>query len=508
MKFPELKLPKLKFREGDDDWETYSGMDPTKKYQYRDVYKGQQLARADEVYPETMTSRLIVLGILSIIFMIIAWYTIGLAEFAGAGFTSSIRNAAGGGNSGNQAIVSTEAGSQSGSQTGVDSSVDGSGQGQAGVDSELARFEQQAQPAEPKSLQEFRQVQGMDFDTYLKTYYQMASAENSGLHWYLSSITGDKYDWFEIYRMWEEITKNNYAAYLAMYNGSTDTAWENGNSENYISSDLGVESDSNQVSNDSNDSNDSNHSNSGESQKVGDLSLGGVTLKSCVRHVSFWKIFITLLVGLLTWAIGYPLMKRNLEVQNQGKDNRHLLQYPNDQHIQMPEEMQRNYDYFPDVGAHCPVQASSMISHVMLLNKGVKTVFVARRAESDMFDEAGEQMYAKGEILLDEDGQPIMDEMPMFDKKFGVALFKAAKVLDDKRARVFYNPAKIPYNPGDENRDKLKGAKTVSDMINKYWSFPEYEPQRPAGAYLVDTAPVNTMILAITRAGKGGCLAL
>lgn len=33
--------------------------------------------------------------------------------------------------------------------------------------------------------------------------------------------------------------------------------------------------------------------------------------------------------------------------------------------------------------------------------------------------------------------------------------------------------------------------------------MPYYEPQRPAGAYIVDTAPVNTMVLAITRAGKG-----
>ena len=33
--------------------------------------------------------------------------------------------------------------------------------------------------------------------------------------------------------------------------------------------------------------------------------------------------------------------------------------------------------------------------------------------------------------------------------------------------------------------------------------LPIYEPQRPGGAYIVDTAPVNTMVLAITRAGKG-----
>ena len=56
-----------------------------------------------------------------------------------------------------------------------------------------------------------------------------------------------------------------------------------------------------------------------------------------------------------------------------------------------------------------------------------------------------------------------------------------------------------------KNRDKLKGYDTVADLINNEWEFPYYEPQRPAGAYIVDTAPVNTMVLAITRAGKGDC---
>src|SRR5207245_2788785 len=54
-----------------------------------------------------------------------------------------------------------------------------------------------------------------------------------------------------------------------------------------------------------------------------------------------------------------------------------------------------------------------------------------------------------------------------------------------------------------KNRDKLGRYATVADLITADWEFPEYEVQRPAGAYIVDTAPVNTMVLAITRAGKG-----
>lgn len=79
--------------------------------------------------------------------------------------------------------------------------------------------------------------------------------------------------------------------------------------------------------------------------------------------------------------------------------------------------------------------------------------------------------------------------------------------------RKKYDTTLIPYNPGGKNRDKLGAAKpgqtpephykTVADLINSDWEFPAYEVQRPAGAYIVDTAPVNTMVLAITRAGKG-----
>jgi hypothetical protein len=44
---------------------------------------------------------------------------------------------------------------------------------------------------------------------------------------------------------------------------------------------------------------------------------------------------------------------------------------------------------------------------------------------------------------------------------------------------------------------------TVGELIDQDWEWPDFEVQRPGGVYVVDTAPVNTMMLAITRAGKG-----
>lgn len=219
---------------------------------------------------------------------------------------------------------------------------------------------------------------------------------------------------------------------------------------------------------------------------------------------SFSKLFWSFAAGLLFFAAVYPFMIRNLEAQNLMNDTADINQYQNDQHIALPEEVQQKFDWFPDVGAHCNVQVSSMISHVALSNKGLKKIPVSQRATEQIFDDDGDVVYEKGQVLLDDDGNVITKQMPMIDEKFMDALFEASGMPDDKRIRKYYDATQIPYNPDGKDRTKQGGKhKTVADMINAGWTFPEYEPQRPAGAYLVDTEPVNTMVLAITRAGKG-----
>jgi hypothetical protein len=208
-----------------------------------------------------------------------------------------------------------------------------------------------------------------------------------------------------------------------------------------------------------------------------------------------WKVIITLAVSAMFFAIVYQLMMRNLAAQNLMNDTSDINQYQNDQHIALPEEVQRKFDWFPDVGAHSNVQPSSMISHMALTNKGINTVNFARRAKEDIRDEDGDIEYLKGEILRDDDDNALTDKMPMFDEAFMQDLFTASGVKeDDKEIRKFYDPTAIPYNPKNANRDKQKGFDTVADLINGDWILPEYETQRPAGAYVVDTDPVNTMV--------------
>lgn len=207
---------------------------------------------------------------------------------------------------------------------------------------------------------------------------------------------------------------------------------------------------------------------------------------------TFPKLIVAAALAGVVWFCLELFMRRNLEAQNAIYDTSDINDWQNDQHIQQPLEVMSNYDVFPDVGAHSSVQVSSMISHVMLENKGIKPIDVTQHAEKDIKDDNGEVIYLKGEILEDDDGNELVKREPMFDHAFGQALFEASGT--PVSFRIWEDPTAIPYNPGNANRDKLKGYDTWADVINGDWYLPDYEPQRPAGAYIVDTAPVNTMV--------------
>lgn len=207
---------------------------------------------------------------------------------------------------------------------------------------------------------------------------------------------------------------------------------------------------------------------------------------------------------ILLWTGAWGLLfanyfKRNLEKENMLNDKSDINEYADDQYIATPDEVMGHYVFFPDMGAHADIQVSSLISHVMLSNKGIKKINVADRAKDDIVDEDGDIIYRKGEALEDDNGDIITSIVPMFDEKYGKKIFDTSHVPDE--FRKVYDVHKLPFNPSKEY-GKLP-YDTAADLINNVWEYPSYEVQRPAGAYLVDTDPVNTMIIASTRAGKG-----
>lgn len=228
-------------------------------------------------------------------------------------------------------------------------------------------------------------------------------------------------------------------------------------------------------------------------------------------HVNMFKLLLVSVAALGVFLSIHTVLMRKLEAQNLMHDTSDINQYQGDQHIALPREVMKKFSLFPDVGAHSDVQPSSLISHVMLTNKGVNQIKVSQRAEKDSFDTDGDIEYYKGEILRNDEGAALMKTAPVIDEDFGDDLFDASglpsgKDKDGKKIRRKYNPDEIEYNPEGKPAaigGKTGSYKTIAELINKDWHFPEYEVQRPAGVYIVDEAPVNTMVLAITRAGKG-----
>lgn len=517
---------------------------PEDSVKYRNVYENQQIERSKIAKPQTMTSRLVLIAVCCVLLMVGMWISLSIVEWFGAnvfgmipsgfsvdappGVTDTVQD--GGLSDGDQSDGSVSgdeqgSGSVSGSGPGgVDGSVDGSvsggldGTGQSG-----------SQVSTGTGTYTWEEIASMPYTEYRDAHYTFARHSGGILSdKYTNNATGELV-WEDVIRQeWRDVTGGGWGTYLAYHpagesNGNTSGTGPSGSVDGSVSGGLGVGSDGSGTSGSGSDLPDDGASDgtsgvAGDEAGSGGLSVPGGTVEIptvnvynnkarlslgwCMRHVTMFKLLLTLLSGLILYGIMYPIMKKNLAAQNVLSDTSDINQWPNDAHIQTPDELQRAYDWFPDVGAHAPIQVSSLISHMALTNKGLKSVQMPRRADKDI-KKGDETVYLKGEVLLDSDGEPIVDKKPMIDEKFMDSLWDASELPKVSSIRRKFNPTAIPYNPDDANRDKLKGAETVADMINKYWELPDYEPQRPGGAYIVDTQPVNTMVLAITRAGKG-----
>ncbi|MFK0244576.1 type IV secretory system conjugative DNA transfer family protein [Amycolatopsis azurea] len=245
------------------------------------------------------------------------------------------------------------------------------------------------------------------------------------------------------------------------------------------------------------------HKSSGDERGPGNTDRPTTSAGEQIASISMVKLFVSIGSGALVLISVGTWLWRRVAAANLMTTTEDINQYQNDQHIALPEQVQRNYDWFPDAGAHSGVRVSSMISHMMLRNKGLGTFTLCRRAEADILDEDGDTVYYAGEVIEDEAGNPITTTLPVIDEAFGDDLFETSGLPQDKNLRQKYDATRIPYNPDGKRGDKLGRHQTVADLIQADWTLPEFEVQRPAGAYIVDTAPVNTMVLAITRAGKG-----
>lgn len=218
--------------------------------------------------------------------------------------------------------------------------------------------------------------------------------------------------------------------------------------------------------------------------------------------VSIWsKLLFSSLAGLGVFGIAHDTLMRDYKVQNILTNHSDINQHIEDQHIALPEEVMHTFDFFADCGAHCPASPNSLISHVMLTNKGLQKIQTYDTYTKNEYDTNGDLLHYDGEIKLDKNGNKISTMVPFIDEVFSEQLFDSAEVPKELRRK--FNATDIDYNKGNRDREKVKNVDTLADLINTKWTFPSYELQRPGGAYIVDTSSVNTMYIGMTRAGKG-----
>ena len=190
----------------------------------------------------------------------------------------------------------------------------------------------------------------------------------------------------------------------------------------------------------------------------------------------------------------------------------------NDSYVRTMDHLAMEMDVAPDVGMGFDGHASSLVGHAMISNKGI------RKVKIPVYDGT-----VDGLVKRDDDGNIVYTTKPMFDEKLAHKLFDMSGV--PKEFRKFYDATDYAFNPrvktgstadaigrmkdmlfnrGDKSKNsKLevpfgrKPYETLAEAINKGFYELDTETARPAGVYFYDSRPVNTILIAITRGGKG-----
>lgn len=214
-----------------------------------------------------------------------------------------------------------------------------------------------------------------------------------------------------------------------------------------------------------------------------------------------WYLF-----GLVLWAIfGYTVIRIKLRAIWQNNNalhtNAEVEEYANDSYVRTIDHLSNELDICPDMGLGFDGHASTLVGHIMVKNAGIKNVRIPVRDPN-----------VDGGVKRDKKGQIVYQTVPMFDEKLGNKLFDMSNVPVDCRhfydARLYdFNP-KLPKKEGGDGKKRRGGYgrmeyDTLADVINNEFYPLDTETARPAGVYFYDRRPVNTILIAITRGGKG-----
>lgn len=179
-----------------------------------------------------------------------------------------------------------------------------------------------------------------------------------------------------------------------------------------------------------------------------------------------------------------------------------LDEFDNDSYVRTMEHICREFDAAPDAGLGFDGHVSSIVGHAFIENTGIKKI------DMPVFDPT-----VPGQVKKDSNGNVVTEHVDMFDKEFGRELYKFSNVASvDQR---WYNAKEYAFNEKNSAKEVAKGGNkrkgafgrkeydTLADYINGEFYPLDTDTQRPAGVYFYDSRPVNTILIAITRGGKG-----
>lgn len=183
-----------------------------------------------------------------------------------------------------------------------------------------------------------------------------------------------------------------------------------------------------------------------------------------------------------------------------------IEEYQNDSYIRGIDHETQELDVAPDVGLGFNGHASTLMGHMMVSNKGIKKIEMPVRDKS-----------VDGLVKRDADGNIVKKLVPMFNPELADKLFGMSQVPQSER--ILYDATDYDFNRkltkkeggGKDANGHYKRAGAfgraeydkLSDYINASFHPLDTDTERPAGVYFYDSRPVNTILIAITRGGKG-----
>lgn len=205
---------------------------------------------------------------------------------------------------------------------------------------------------------------------------------------------------------------------------------------------------------------------------------------------------IALLATLALTPFVYKKCKAQWLIKNAIYIDEDMEDRPDDAYIRTIDHMALQLNVCPDTGLGFDGHASTLMSHIMVSNKGIKKVKVPAYDPN-----------VDGFVKRDAKGDIVYETKPLFDEALQEKLFDMKGVPKDYR--IAYPATDYTFNPYDKKTKKWMGGygrkhyRTLADAINgDFFPLPT-ETARPAGVYFYDNRAVNTVLAGITRSGKG-----